>query len=129
MKLGIPDSGLRRIAQSSDEPYIDAHRSGDIVWIDMMEVPTEQRGQGVGRRVYEEWEASLPEDVKYIMVYAADTEGRGHSDMFWEALGFEWRWYSEFPEDLGDEGQHTMIKGVNGNPTPEPVFVGPEDYE
>ena len=79
------------IFEGSDKPYIDAHRSGDIMWIDMMLVPPSQRGSGVGKAFYKSWEEALPSDIKLIRLLAADT-GDGLSNGFWEAMGFEYQY-------------------------------------
>ena len=96
-----------------------AHRSGGgVVWIDWLAIPADKRGQGLGRALYERFEASLPADIEMIMIFAADTDGSGNSDGFWSAMGFEYRYDGE---DLPYEAEHTMVKGVNGNPTPAPI--------
>lgn len=48
------------------------------------------------------------------------------SNGFWEALGFEYRWISDDPEDLSYETRNEMVKGVNGTPILAPVYVAPE---
>jgi predicted GNAT superfamily acetyltransferase len=109
-----------------DNPYIDARMSGDTtVWIDMIHVPKQQRGQGIGTRYYREWEAKLPKTVKLVRLLAADTgSGRGNSDQFWELLGFNWQYKGE---NLDYEAEHMMWKGVNGHPTPATVDVDAYD--
>lgn len=99
------------------EPYIAAHRSGDIIWIDMMSVPVSDRGKGIGRQYYMKWEQELPQDVKIVRLMAADT-GSGLSNGFWEAMGFEYQYSGD---DLDYETSQYMWKGVNGNPTPATV--------
>lgn len=110
---------------AEEQPYINAHRSGDIVWIDMMHVPPGQRGKGIGRAFYERWEASLPKDVTLVKLMAADT-GEGVSNGFWDAMGFDYQYAGEA---LGYEASQTMWKGVNGFPTPPTVDVDAEDAE
>lgn len=104
----------------STEPYIDAHRSGGRVIIDMLWVPPSQRGEGVGTRYYEEWEKTIPPDVTRIEAWAADTEGEGNSDRFWESLGFEYKFEGE-EDKLDYESAHWMWKGANGHPTPKRI--------
>ena len=55
-----------------------------------------------------------------MRVFAADTDGSGNSDGFWLALGFAYRYAGE-PGDLSYEAAHTLVKGVNGHPTPAPL--------
>jgi len=39
-----------------NKPFINAHLSGEnVLWIDMMLVPKEQRGKGIGTQFYQEW--------------------------------------------------------------------------
>lgn len=112
----------------SDEPYIEAHfvdQEQTTIEITMFYVPRGMRRQGVGTRLYNEWERALPATVQKVRLFAADTDGAGNSDAFWESLGFEWKFSSEDPSDLDDIMCHTMHKGVNGHPTPTPVFVEP----
>lgn len=106
----------------SDKPYINAH-GNELVWIDMMWVPPDQRGTGVGRRYYEEWEKALPPSVRLIRLMAADA-GDGLSNGFWEAMGFEYQYVGE---DLDYETSQYMWKGVNGHPTPPSVDADAED--
>jgi GNAT superfamily N-acetyltransferase len=109
--------------KEDNAPYIDAHRSGDVIWIDMMAVPSEHRGKGIGRQHYEAWEASLPPDIKLIRLMAADT-GEGVSNGFWEAMGFEYQYDGE---DLDYETSQSMWKGVNGHETPPTVNVDDDE--
>lgn len=113
---------MHEAAPAGDEPYINAHRSGDIIWIDMMGVP--DRGKGIGRRYYEQWEANLPPDIKLIRLMAADA-GHGPSNGFWEAMGFDYQYAGD---DLDYETSHYMWKGVNGHPTP-PTVNADEDAD
>ena len=103
-----------------EQPFIEGHRGGAAAWVDMVFVPDGRRGRGEGRRLYEEWEAGLPGDVEMVLVFAADTEGEGNSDGFWEALGFSYRFEGD-EDDLSYDAAHTMVKGVNGHPTPAPA--------
>jgi len=81
----------------AEQPYIDAHRVGaHKIEIEMMSVPKAQRGKGVGRRFYEQWEAELPPDIHVVQIWSADT-GTGNARGFWESMGFEYR-YSN-PDD------------------------------
>ncbi len=105
------------------DTYISSHRSGGVIWIDMIWVPTEHRGRGIGRKLYRDWERDLPDDITTVMLMAADT-GDGVSNGFWEAMGFAYRYDGE---DLSYEAQQQMWRGVNGHPTPETVRVEEED--
>lgn len=119
-----------QLFEEEDKPYIDAHRSGDTVIIDMMHIPTEMRGQGRGRVFYNEWEKSLPSNVRYVKLWACDA-GDGHSRGFWDRVGFEAMSIPEKywnPPDKLSDSWDWMIKGVNGNPTPEPTVYTEKDY-
>ena len=108
---------------NSVEPYIDAHVSGDVIWIDMIFVPFDQRNKGVGRALYEKWEKELPADITLVRLMAADT-GSGQSSDFWDAMGFEFQYDGE---DLDYESSQYMWLGVNGHPTPATVLVDDND--
>jgi GNAT superfamily N-acetyltransferase len=115
---------MRLVEGKLDKPYIEASIGRDTANIDMFYVPKNQRHKGVGTRYYQEWEANLPKTVKLIRLLAADTEGQGNSDQFWEMMGFEWQYTGE---NLSYEAEHTMWKGVNGHPTPPTVNT--DEYE
>ncbi len=101
--------------------FIDAEKN--MVELTMFSIPKEERRRGVGRSTYESWEASLPLSVKVIRLFAADTDGNGNSDCFWERMGFDWRYTADDISDMDYTTQHSMHKGIHGHPTPEPVFV------
>lgn len=120
-----PDPTMGMIVTGGDD--VVAHRSGpDAIWIDWFAIPRERRGRGDGRRLYEAFEASLPDEIKLIFAFAADTDGSGNSDGFWTAMGFEYRYDGE---DLAYEAAHTMIKGINGAPTPDPIWIAEADQD
>ena len=67
--------------------------------ITMMQVPKDQRGQGVGARTYQEWESKLPPDIREIRFFAADLgDGAGRSNQFWDAMGFDYMYDDETSE-------------------------------
>lgn len=73
-------------------------------------IPEKKRGRGYGSKAYAEFEKSLPPSIQYIELFAADT-GRGNTDKFWEAQGFDYKYQSDPDEgDLSYEAEHTMIK-------------------
>lgn len=110
------------------DSYINDHRSGDGIWIDMIFIQEGHRGKGHGTQLYKNWEKDLPKDIKYVIVFAADT-GSGNSDKFWQSLGFQYKYDAENSDVLDYQSQHTLVKGVNGFPTPKSIWVNPEDYE
>jgi GNAT superfamily N-acetyltransferase len=111
----------------SEAPRIVAeiHPTQGIAIIHDFHIPKVSRKQGLGRRAYEEWEASLPKEIKLVRLFAADYDN-GNSDGFWEAMGFDWNYTGE---NLSYEAQHAMWKGVNGHPTPPPVNVDEEELD
>lgn len=106
--------------------YIEFIRYNDVVEITMIYVCPEDRGKGIGRTLYQEFEKNLPNDVKMVKLFAADT-GNGNSDDFWDKMGFEYTYTGECKEDVesgvGYEGLHSMRKGVNGYTTPQSIFI------
>jgi predicted GNAT superfamily acetyltransferase len=63
----------KNLYENINNPYISARKSGqDVVWIDMMVVPPQQRGTGIGRGFYKNWESNLPKSVKLVKLMAAD---------------------------------------------------------
>ena len=89
----------------------DAKTAVEITWMKSSQ-------KGAGRQEYEAWEKSLPQTVKRITLFAADSDGSGNSDAFWEKMGFDWVWSPGDDSDIDYESLHYMHKGVNGNPTP-----------
>ena len=107
--------------------YLNSHRvNDDIVELEMIFIAKENRNKGEGTKLYLEWEKSLPKEIKYVKLFAADT-GSGNSHPFWEKLGYEFKYTGDSLEDItnsvGYEGTYTMLKGVNGNPTPKAIWV------
>lgn len=80
----------RIIRASFDEPILDVSpgKDGESMIVEWLNVPEGQRGRGIGRRVYLEWEQTLPPNIKKIFVYAEDL-GFGSSKGFWAHLGFK----------------------------------------
>lgn len=119
------------VGEASEEPYIDGHLSGNqIAWVDMLYVPRNMRGTGVGTKMYLDWEKRLPSTVERVIIHVSDTEGEGQPFQFWDTLGFEspffiphWMDISEVHED----DLASMWKGVNGHPTPKPKEYELED--
>lgn len=97
---------------------INGHVSGDVALLHWLRVPEPQRRRGLGSAAFLAWEASLPGRVRLIRLFAADTDGEGNSDAFWESLGFGYVYQGG--EDLDYESAHAMHKGVRGRRTPAP---------
>lgn len=110
------------VKEEVDEPYISAHLSGNVLWIDMMYVPPQMRRRGFGAKYYKDWEKSIPSTVRLIRLMAADT-GSGLSNGFWERMDFEYQYDGE---NLDYETSQYMWKGVNGNPTPDTIYIDDE---
>lgn len=109
----------------TDERYIAAHISGDIMWIDMMLIPKSERRKGAGRTDYNQWELSLPHEITRVQLLASDT-GAGNCEEFWKKMGFSYQYDGE---DLDYELSHWMWKGVNGHATPPTIQVEIEEDE
>lgn len=97
---------------------------GSTVEIHLIVVPDGKRRAGLGTRFFRWFEANLAERVTLVQVFAADYDGNGNTDGFWESLGFRWKYGGE---DLSYEEAHAMWKGVNGHPTPRMIAVGPDE--
>lgn len=102
---------------------LEYHRQGDSLWIDMFALRPEDRGKGGGRTAWQEFESSIPKDIKVIRLFAGDT-GSGLSVGFWEKMGFEF----VYADESGTEYDQYMWKGVNGNPTPKPLDTPDEEH-
>lgn len=87
---------------------VKARRAGDHIVVDELWLPPHMRGEGLGPKVYQQWEQNIPRDVKYLKLMPVDY-GHGDPTGFWEKMGFK---------HVSDKW---MAKGVNGNPTPQPV--------
>jgi hypothetical protein len=117
---GQVEQGYRKKASDTEQTSrapIEAHRSGNIIWIDWFEVPKDQRGKGLGTKQYQEWEAALPKDIELVRLYAGNTDGSGSSSPFWDKLGFNFVYANE----QGSLYDNYMWKGVNGHPTPPSI--------
>lgn len=101
--------------ESQEGSQVQAHQDGTTLWLDWISVP-EPRLAGEGRRVYQQWEASIPADIRLVRLFAADS-GEGRSAGFWEKMGFSYVYSSK----RGDESDFEMWKGVNGHPAPESI--------
>jgi len=120
----------KRVRESvGDEDIIDWHLSGpELAIIDMIEVPAEQRGQGLARIAYEQWEAALPKEVKLVRLWAIGPSAAE----FWQHMGYEYQYTcnSDDLDDFHDDDIWLWLwKGVNGHPTPETIWLVPEDSE
>jgi 2'-5' RNA ligase/8-oxo-dGTP pyrophosphatase MutT (NUDIX family) len=101
---------------AKDKPSIETHGDGSTIWIDMFVIPAKDRGKGLGRKFYMQWEAGLPKNIKLVRLYAGDT-GAGSSRGFWDSMGFSYVYDTE----QGDETDNYMWKGVNGGKTPPSI--------
>lgn len=121
----LPEGAIKRVA-------IEWHLAGDTAVIDWFAVPKHLRRKGVGRKAYLAWEARLPDSVTLVRLYAADSDGTGRSDGFWDRLGFAWQTVPGADTEVSqtEEFWWYMQKGVNGNETPPPsVYDSPCDDE
>lgn len=124
-KIDQTRHAIRKLLTEADEPYITADVHNTVAIIHMFSVPREQRGQGLGRATYEEWEAGLPGRIKLVKLWAADT-GPGPSDEFWMKMGFS---YTYDRETYDREIDQWMWKGINGADTPDAVNPYEDDEE
>lgn len=108
--------------------HVDAKRLNNphVVLLTEFRIPSENRGKGLGRKYYEEWEESLPSDIHLVLLQAEDI-GSGDPTGFWLEMGFDFKWTggdNGDPVYLDDEGylampDNDMWKGVNGHDTPD----------
>ena len=96
-----------RINEVISGPEISTHIQGTTMWIDMFAIPEDLRRRGLGRKLYDQWEKSLPLHIKNIQLVASDS-GAGPSDAFWDAMGFDY--FHADVEDLNYEDKQHMIK-------------------
>ncbi len=108
------------ILTESMRDIFNFHIKGEIAYLETMIVF--ERRQGYGRKIYTDWENGLPGNVKYVLLDPVDG-GAGPSNGFWEKMGFSYQFVDDDPEY---EVPKTMIKGVNGNPTPPPTDWFPD---
>jgi GNAT superfamily N-acetyltransferase len=114
---------LRQASKASDEPYVESHRKGPVVWVDWFEVPPKLRGKGLGRKVYMEWEAKLPKSIRLVRLFAGNVGGMP-AEGFWEKMGFGYVF-----EEEGNQLDSYMWKGVNGSRTPPPLPAPDDGYD
>lgn len=69
-------------------PFLATHQSQDSAWVDFFFIPRIQRRQGVGRRIFEAWVATLPKSVRTIYLVAAELDEDSPLE-FWTKMGFE----------------------------------------
>ena len=113
--------------EQQDQPYINAHRVGDHkIEIEMLFVPRDQRGKGVGRQFYQQWESNLPPDIHVVQIWSADT-GNGNARNFWDSLGFCYKYDNPDDWPVDEDTMDWMVKGVNGHPTPTAILIEPPD--
>ena len=110
-----------------DEPYIDAEEDevSGVAHVFMFYVPPRLRGQGIGRKVFNEWVGQLPPTIKRVRLKSA-TLGGSDSMEFWKSFGFT----HAFCGELHDEIDNTLVLGVNGysNPLVEQVLKSGDEY-
>lgn len=88
--------------------YISSHIEGDIAYLDTMIIPPEHRYKGLGKDVYRDWEAKLPDHVKYIQVVPVEK-----SNNFWYKMGFGDLYFEDGDPDV--EVPTVLMKGINGH--------------
>lgn len=114
------------------EPYYQTDlltRDGKLygILIEMFVVPSSERGNGVGTRMYEAFERGLHPDIKVVGVVAADL-GTGDTREFWKARGFvpAYDYATGSPAEVAGMF-YAMLKGVNGAPNPDPLPLSEYD--
>lgn len=119
------------LSKKKQKPFIDAHVVGDVAEVELLYVPPNERGKGVAKRLYQRWEKSLPKNVEFVQLEAVDYgDGAGMSNLFWERMGFVYKYDVSEESNVPDEIAYRMWKGVNGHPTPPPTVLerdGDED--
>lgn len=105
-----------------DKPYLDIDMGGNdskCWYIDMMYVPPNLRGNGEGKKLFEEFiKNDLDSDVNRLRLKSCAL-GAGCTLAFWESLGFKKAYYGNTDSDWADV-ENIMVLGVNNNPTPKP---------
>jgi GNAT superfamily N-acetyltransferase len=105
----------------SDEPYLEADygsETSECCYIDMIYVPPKLRGQGLGKKLVTDFiKNEIEPHRKRIRLKACDL-GSGHTQKFWESLGFKKAYYGNTDSEWGDVDD-IMVLGVNGSPTPK----------
>ena len=86
----------------------DHHRRDEVVlnWgldsatqatINMFSLPAELRGQGLGTKLYKEWEDQLPVSVTHVELWTGNIRACG----FWRKMGFLPKWPGAKLDDFG----------------------------
>lgn len=88
--------------ESADEPVFHWYINGDTAFISNFVIPAHLRGKGEGRKMYEDWENSLPSSVVYVQLRAKDASAKA----FWTVIGFE----DLYSSTQGVNGEAQMVK-------------------
>ncbi len=87
---------------SNDKPLFNFYINGNIAFISNFVIPEHMRGTGIGRKLYNNWEANLPSSVTHIQLRAKNNNAKS----FWKKLGFN----ELYPNVKSDDGSTQMIK-------------------
>ena len=118
--------------EDCDKPYYELDYSSNEegvygVLIEKFVVPSHQRGSGLGTKLYEEFERNLPENIKVVGLIAADL-GSGPTQDFWKRQGFVPAFdYDSVSKSEVESMFYCMVKGVNGQPNPDPLPISEYD--
>lgn len=94
-------------------PFLASHQAGDTAWLDVLFVPKENRHQGWGTRLFNNWIKSLPEEITKVELLAVDLDG-GSPIGFWKKLGFEVE--DQYFEDVPETGCYMVRKAHDSDP-------------
>lgn len=92
--LNIPEKAdevdqLAETYEQFSKPILKATQiEPNAMYIDWLNIPEDQRGKGLGKKTYYDWENSLPTTIKKVYLHAGDL-GTGATKPFWESVGFK----------------------------------------
>lgn len=75
---------------SGDELRCSLHKSGNSLVIDDLYIHPDHRRKGIGTKWFHYLLEIIPADIERIELFAADYDGSGNSNEFWESLGFDY---------------------------------------
>lgn len=68
-------------------PFLATRIESDTAWVGLIYVPRELRRNGIGRRMFDRWARSVPEEVRQIRLLPVALDDESPVG-FWQRLGF-----------------------------------------